>query len=303
MNTSFEPAYIKTHCHGILKDRIYSLRENLTSCSLCPRKCEADRLSGDTGTCNTGEYAFVSSHMPHFGEEAPLVGTKGSGTIFFTHCNLLCLFCQNFDISHQGSGRIVNDRQLADMMLSLQALGCHNINFVSPSHVIPQILTSLSLAIDDGLSVPLVYNTGGYDLVDTLKMLEGIIDIYMPDMKFWDKDISEATCQVRDYPEVMRSAVREMFRQVGDLQMDVHGLATRGLLIRHLVMPSRLIDTQQITKFIAEEISSDTPVNIMSQYRPCGRANEIPSMNRSITSMEFKNALRIAREAGLNNLD
>ena len=212
-----DPAYIETYKKGILKDRAIELNEALKCCNLCPRQCSVDRLSGETGTCKTGEFAMVSSYSPHFGEEAPLVGNHGSGTIFFTHCNLLCSFCQNFDISHEGRGRNVSDRELADMMLSLQALGCHNINFVTPSHVVPQILSALIPAIEAGLNIPLVYNSGGYDLPETLQSLEGIIDIYMPDFKFWDPTPAEATCDAPDYPEAAKKAIKEMHRQTGDL--------------------------------------------------------------------------------------
>ena len=253
-----KPHYLTAYQTGILKERAEALTHGLKDCTLCPRNCHADRLSGDLGTCKTGELAMVSSYMPHFGEESPISGTRGSGTIFFTHCNLGCSFCQNFDISHEGRGQAVSSRELADMMLTLQAIGCHNINFVTPSHVVPQILQALLPAVEDGLCIPLVFNSGGYDRVSTLQMLEGIVDIYMPDFKFWDEGPARETCQAPDYPEIARKAVREMHRQVGDLQADVDGIAERGLLVRHLVMPEGMAGTGMIMKFLAGEISLDT---------------------------------------------
>jgi putative pyruvate formate lyase activating enzyme len=241
--------------------------------------------------------------MPHFGEESPISGNHGSGTIFFTHCNLLCNFCQNFDISHEGKGQAVSSRELADMMLSLQGIGCHNINFVTPTHVVPQILRALILAVEEGLRIPLVYNSGGFDSLSTLEKLDGIIDIYMPDFKFWDSEISEQTCRAPDYPETARKAVSEMFRQVGDLVINSQGIAERGLLIRHLVMPEGLASTRNIMDFLATEISALTYVNVMPQYRPCGNAWEIPALRRPIETTEFREALQDAIDAGLSRLD
>ena len=298
-----DPVYIESYKNGTLKDRANELHEALKCCNLCPRQCSVDRLSGETGTCNTGEFAMVSSYSPHFGEEAPLVGNHGSGTIFFTNCNLLCSFCQNFDISHEGRGRIVSDRELADMMLSLQVLGCHNINFVTPSHVVPQILSALILAIEDGLNVPLVYNSGGYDLPKTLQLLNGIIDIYMPDFKFWDAKPAQATCDAPDYPEVARKALKEMHRQTGDLAINHKGIATRGLLVRHLVMPEKMAGTEQIMHFLAKEISPYTYVNIMPQYRPCGKAYQHEQLGRSISPAEFFEAINLAKASGITRLD
>ena len=294
-----DPVYIETYNKGILKDRARQLHESLKCCNLCPRQCSVDRLSGETGTCSTGEYAMVSSYSPHFGEEAPLVGNHGSGTIFFTHCNLLCSFCQNFDISHEGRGRTVTDRELADMMLSLQALGCHNINFVTPSHVIPQILSALLLAVEDGLNIPLVYNSGGYDSPDTLRLLDGIIDIYMPDFKFWDPEPARATCDAPDYPEIARKAIKEMHSQTGNLILNHQGIATRGLLVRHLVMPEKMAGTEQIMNFLSGEISPETYVNIMPQYRPCGKAYQHEQLGRGISSAEFYDAIDLAKAAGI----
>lgn len=245
----------------------------------------------------------MASYHAHFGEESPLVGQHGSGTIFFSHCNLLCIFCQNFDISHEGVGSEISYEQLARIMLALQEAGCHNINFVTPSHVVPQILSALVIAADNGLNVPLVYNSSGYDSVDTLKLLDGVIDIYMPDFKFWDPAVSGQTCQAPDYPEVARKAVIEMHRQVGDLVIDAHGLASSGLLLRHLVLPEGLAGTGQVMAFISEKVSKNTYVNIMNQYRPCGRAAEVKALVRSITAEEYDEAVAEARMAGITRLD
>ena len=286
-----EAAYINAHRQGILKERAGELRRVMGDCTLCPRDCHADRLSGELGTCKTGELAEVSSYMPHFGEESPISGIRGSGTIFFTNCNLLCSFCQNFDISHEGKGQPVSTRELANMMLALQSIGCHNINFVTPSHVVPQILQ------------PLVYNSGGYDSVNTLKLLDGIIDIYMPDFKFWDRNISQDTCKAPDYPESARKAISEMYRQVGDLVISPQGIAQRGLLIRHLVMPEGAAGTRKIMEFLSSEISPDTYVNVMPQYRPCGKAWETPVLRRPLEMTEYREALQDAIDAGLSRLD
>jgi putative pyruvate formate lyase activating enzyme len=246
---------------------------------------------------------MVSSYAPHFGEEAPLVGSGGSGTIFITNCNLLCVFCQNFDISHLGEGIEADDGQLASMMISLQRQGCHNINFVTPSHVVPQILASLPKAIDKGLSVPLVYNSSGYDAVETLKLLDGVFDIYMPDFKFWNTESAKQYAKAPDYPEKARAALQEMHRQVGDLEIDAQGIAVRGLLVRHLVMPGGGQETSEIMNFLAREISQQTYVNVMDQYRPCGRAGDFPPIDRRLNHGEFQDAMDAAREAGLTRLD
>ena len=298
-----EASYLKAHRESILKETAERLFMELRDCTLCPRNCHADRLSGDTGTCRTGEHAIVSSYMPHFGEETPISGSRGSGTIFFSNCNLLCSFCQNFDISHEGRGQPVTSQELAEMMLSLQALGCHNINFVTPSHVVPQILQALIIATENGLTIPLVYNSGGYDHVSTLKQLDGIIDIYMPDFKFWDPGIARETCLAEDYPEVAKSAIAEMHRQTGPLFINPSGLAERGLLVRHLVMPEGTAGTKEVINYLAKEISDDTYVNIMPQYRPCGRAWETPTLRRSLQMHEFRDAIDVALKAGITRLD
>lgn len=246
---------------------------------------------------------MVSSYNPHFGEEDPLVGSGGSGTIFMTNCNLLCVFCQNYEISHLSKGTLVRAAEMAEMMLSLQRRGCHNINFVTPTHVVPQILEALARAIKEGLRVPLVYNCGGYEEVATLRLLDGIFDIYMPDFKFWDSDVAGRLCSAPDYPEKACAAVKEMHRQVGDLTLDQAGTAQRGLLIRHLVMPNGLASTREVMHFLATEISRDTYVNIMKQYRPCGEAHRFRELRRSITVEEFHDAVRMAREVGIHRLD
>ena len=262
-----------------------------------------NRLENEKGYCRTGRRAVLSSCGPHFGEEDPLVGAGGSGTIFFTHCNLLCLFCQNYEISHMGEGREVEAGQLARVMLDLQAKGCVNINFVSPSHVVPQILEALSLAIPEGMKIPLVYNSGGYDSVETLKLLAGIVGIYMPDLKFMDGEVARKYCQAEDYPERVQEAVREMHRQTGDLVVNRQGIAERGLLVRHLVLPEGLAGTRRAMRFLAREISPATYVNLMAQYRPCGRAGEYPPLNRRPTAREFEEAGQIAEEEGIRRLD
>jgi len=287
----------------VLQGRVAEARAILKSCRLCPRHCEVDRTADETGYCRTGKRSVVSSYSPHFGEENPLVGIHGSGTLFFTHCNLLCLFCQNYEISHLGEGREVAPDRLARMMLDLQETGCHNINFVSPSHVVAQIVEALPLAIAEGLRVPLIYNTGGYDAVETLKLLDGVFDIYMPDLKFMDGEVAEKFCRAGDYPEKAKAAIREMHRQVGDLMLNSQGIAERGLLVRHLVLPGELAGTREAMRFLAREISRNTYVNIMAQYRPCGQALEHPPLNRRITAAEYEEALRMAHEEGIRRLD
>ena len=301
---AWEPAYLALHRRGELKERVAQAHEVLRACTLCPRECGANRLEGPKGAaCRTGVRAVVSSFNPHFGEEAPLVGRGGSGTIFFTHCNLRCDYCQNYDISQLGHGAEVEPEDLARMMLYLQEMGCHNINLVSPTHVVPQILAGLLLAAEAGLRLPLVYNTGGYDALGTLQLLDGVVDIYMPDMKYADAEIGWKYSHVRDYPRHNQAAVREMHRQVGDLALDEDGIARRGLLVRHLVLPEGLAGTAEIVRFLAEEISRNTYLNLMDQYRPCYRSHELPPLNRRITRQEYEEAVRLALEAGLHRLD
>ncbi len=301
--TTSQPSYRHLHLDGTLAQRIDAAHERLRNCDLCPRRCGVNRLAGELGFCQTADRAWVASFSPHFGEEAPLVGHSGSGTIFFTHCNLGCVFCQNYDISHQSAGTPVSARQLAEMMLDLQRQGCHNINFVSPSHVVVQILEALAIATDGGLNLPLVYNSGGYDTLQTLDLLNGIIDIYMPDFKFWEPDSGRDYCGIPDYPETARQALVAMHRQVGDLTTDARGVAQRGLIVRHLVMPDGIEETRAILKFIASSLSPDTYVNLMPQYRPCGEAHRFPSLQRRLTVTEFEAAVLAAMQAGLRRLD
>jgi putative pyruvate formate lyase activating enzyme len=297
------PGYLTLYEQGDLATRIAAAQARLSPCQVCPRLCQVDRLHNEKGICRTGAKAVVSSYGPHFGEESPLVGSGGSGTIFLTHCNLLCVFCQNYDISHLGQGLETDDGQLGTMMISLQRQGCHNINFVTPSHVVPQILAALPAAIEKGLSVPLVYNSSGYDSVDTLKLLDGIFDIYMPDFKFWTKESGKRYAKAPDYAEMARKALLEMHRQVGDLVINAEGIAIKGLLVRHLVMPGGLAESREILHFLAREISVDTYVNVMDQYRPCGKADQYPPIDRPLSHEEFQEALNLAREAGLYRLD
>ncbi len=298
-----EPSYIDLYKKGDLAERVEVALSRLAECKLCPRQCGVNRLEGEKGFCKTGRKAIVASYNAHFGEESPLVGQYGSGTIFMSSCNLLCSFCQNFEISHLREGREVEPEQMAAMMLALAQRGCHNINFVTPTHVIPQILEALLVAVREGLRVPLVYNTSGYDEVGSIELLEGIFDIYMPDFKFWDPKWAERYCHAPDYPEKARTAIKEMHRQVGDLVIDDRGIAQRGLLIRHLVMPNNIAGTKEIMQFIATELSPNTYVNIMDQYRPCGKAYEDEFINRRLTGQEFRSATQAAKKAGLTRLD
>ncbi|MCU0563053.1 MAG: radical SAM protein [Desulfobacterales bacterium] len=300
---TIQPAYRRACRSGLLRERVREARDRLTACTLCPRRCGVNRLGGERGVCGAGALANVSSAGPHFGEEAPLVGTHGSGTIFLGHCNLRCLFCQNFEISHLGEGQEIDAGALAGCMLALQRQGCHNINLVTPSHVVPQILAALEPAIDGGLSVPIVYNSSGYDGLDALRLLDGLVDIYMPDFKFWDPAVAHRLCGAADYPEVARQAIREMHRQVGDLEIDDAGLARRGLLVRHLVMPGGRAGTAHVMEFLASEVSVRTYVNVMSQYRPCGRAAEVPGVDVAVTAADYRRAVAEARAAGITRLD
>lgn len=300
---AYEPRYISLGQSGELARRAEELKSKLTDCALCPQSCEVDRSAGELGECQTGADAEVSSHGPHFGEESPLVGYNGSGTIFFTHCNLACQFCQNFDISQTGRGRRVDARELALMMLELQEMGCHNVNLVSPTHVVAQIMEALSVAARNGLRVPLVYNTGGYDSVETLKTLDGVIDIYMPDMKYSDDDAGLKYSGVRNYWKVNKAALREMHRQTGDLKLDERGIAHRGLLVRHLVLPERKAGSREILRFIAREISKDTYVNIMDQYRPCYNAQAFPELSRRASAVAMEEVFKWAAQEGLHRLD
>ena len=287
---------------AVLKERVSDALVLLNPCKACPRECDINRLDNQVGVCKSGRYATVSSYFPHFGEEDCLRGRYGSGTIFFSHCNLKCVFCQNFDISQQGTGSEVSPQQLAGMMIVLQERGCHNINFVTPEHVVPQIIEALPIAIEEGLTIPLVYNTSAFDSLDSLKLLDGLIDIYMPDFKIWDREKSGEYLKAVNYPEDARAAIKEMHRQVGDLQCDDKGIAKRGLLVRHLVMPGMEDDRQHIFNFLFSDISPDTFVNIMDQYRPAYQVGNqsYSDINRSTSSREFIQAVGSARAVGLH---
>jgi putative pyruvate formate lyase activating enzyme len=295
---------LELHRTGELRRRIEKGLSLLRECSLCPRNCRVNRLLGEAGYCGVGRFAGVASFGPHFGEEAPLVGRHGSGTIFFSSCNLRCCFCQNYDISfYPASGREVNPGELASIMLELQERGCHNINFVTPAHVVVQILEAVEIALDGGLSIPLVYNSSGYDGAGALNLLENVIDIYMPDFKFWSEESGERYCAAPDYPEVARSSLKKMHAQVGDLSIDRDGLARCGLLVRHLLMPEGSRETRQILHFIATALSPGTYLNIMDQYRPCGRSTMYPELGRSVTVEEYTMAVDYAVSLGLTRLD
>jgi putative pyruvate formate lyase activating enzyme len=295
------PAYRRLLSDGGLEERSSRLLGKLASCDLCPRLCGVDRTAGELGLCKGGSRASVSSFGPHYGEERPLVGNGGSGTVFFAGCNLGCCFCQNYEISHLCEGREASAEDLAATMLRLQEMGCHNVNLVTPTHFVPQIVEAVKLAASGGLHLPIVYNCGGYERVETLRLLDGIIDIYMPDFKFWSADSSDRYLNAPDYPEVTRSALKEMQRQVGDLVIR-NGLALRGLLIRHLVMPGHLEDSRRILEFLAGEISKAAFVNVMPQYRPCYRSDEFPEIARRPTHEEFIRVLHLGDRAGLTRI-
>ncbi|MFH1335080.1 MAG: radical SAM protein [Candidatus Zixiibacteriota bacterium] len=299
----WEPGYLKLSRRGELSERVEVLNGKMESCDICPHRCKVNRLKGETGICRTGKKAMISSFGPHFGEESPLVGGGGSGAIFFTNCNLGCVFCQNYDISHGGEGYPVEEDKIAEMKMELQNRGCHNINFVTPTHVVPQIVKALTFAIEMGLHIPLVYNTGGYDSVSTLELVGRVFDIYMPDLKYSDDNIAQMYCNAKDYVQTARNAIKEMHRQVGDLVMDQRGIAQRGLLIRHLILPEDLAGTYEAMRFIAEDISTNTYVNLMDQYHPCFRADDHPPLDRRITQEEFANAVKIAKGLGIKRLD
>ena len=304
MAEGFEPAYLELYRSGALKARVAEAFRRLEACNICARECGVNRRESAKGAaCRTGERAVVSSYAPHFGEESPLVGREGSGTIFFSWCNLMCQYCQNYEISQLGYGQEVEPENLAAMMLRLQSMGCHNINFVSPSHVVPQILAGLLIAAAAGLHRPLVYNTGGYDSLETLKLLDGVVDIYMPDIKYADEAVARRYSKVKNYPAVNQVAVKEMHRQVGDLVTDERGVALRGLLVRHLVLPEGLAGTREVVRFLAEEISPNTYLNVMDQYRPCHKAGSLPPLDRRTTRQEYDEAVQMALDAGLTRLD
>jgi putative pyruvate formate lyase activating enzyme len=300
----FEPAYRRLPLAEIDR-RVERGLVELSDCCACPRDCHVDRMHGETGICNTGRYAVVSSAFAHFGEEDCLRGTRGSGTIFFSLCNLRCVFCQNWQISQRESGREMDGEGIATLMLALQERGCHNINFVTPEHVVPQVLEAIAAAVRRGLELPIVYNTSAYDSIESLRLLDGLVDIYMPDFKFWERETARRLCKAKDYPERARAAIAEMHRQVGPLRIE-GGLARRGVLVRHLVMPGQLDEARAIFRWLAEEISPETYVNVMAQYRPDYEVGQRPayaSIDRRPERKEVQAALVAAREAGLSRID
>lgn len=303
-SSGFSAAYSRLTA-GELRRRSEEAFELLRECRVCPRACGVNRLEDRWAVCKTGRFAIVSSFSPHLGEEDCLRGWRGSGTIFFSMCSLKCAFCQNYAISHLGEGRPVPPQALAAMMLHLQDAGCHNINLVTPEHVVPQILEALPLAVEAGLNLPLVYNTSAYDAMDCLRLLDGIVDVYMPDFKCWDQEVARRYLLARDYPDVARASIAEMHRQSGDLVVDERGLAQRGLLVRHLVMPEGLAGTAQVMDWLAEFVSPDTYVNLMDQYAPAGKVGggRFPELDRRITADEYRDAVASARRAGLWRFD
>ena len=303
MTSNRIPAYKKLLEQGELQVRAQLAAQHLENCDVCPHECHVNRLEGELGVCKTGKFAQVSNYFAHHGEERPISGKRGSGTIFFARCNLQCIYCQNSDISQLSSGREVTTEVLATMMLELQSRGCHNINFVSPSHIVPQILAGVHLAAQKGLNIPLVYNTGGYDSLEMLSLLDGVFDIYMPDMKYGDEAAARKYSRIKKYPRVNQQAVLEMQRQVGDLKLDERGIACEGLLVRHLVLPNQLAGSEEILKFLAEKVSEDVYLNIMAQYHPAYRACDFPELNRRIRPQEYYEVIKFAKKLGLNRLD
>ncbi len=294
------PVYLEIYERGVLDERIEKLEGILNECTLCPRACGVNRNRGEKGYCQSDKHLMVSSVQPHFGEEDVLVGLHGSGTIFLTNCNLRCIYCQNYDISHLGYGQKVTEEELAFSMLALQERGCHNINFVTPTHYTPQIVKALKIAVEKGLRIPLVYNCSGYESKSTIELLDGIVDIYMPDIKYSDAESAKKYSNAPDYFDRCKEAVKEMHRQVGDLKVDERGIAWRGLLIRHLVLPNGLAGSAEVFKFIATELSLESYVNIMLQYRPMYKAYEYRELNRGLKMSEYREAIEIALEWGLH---
>ena len=299
-----KPSYLKLEQEGKLGNIETELWDVFHECRCCPRECGADRIDGETGFCSSTARLKLYSYGPHHGEERPLVGRKGSGTIFFSNCNLLCCFCQNWEINHRGDGEHIDHRKLAESMLHLQKRGCHNINFVTPTHVVPHIVKALRMAIARGLKIPLVYNTSGYDNIDIIKKLDGVVDIYLPDFKYQDGEMaSKYSSGAEDYPKVAAEVIKEMHQQVGELMVDEQGIAQKGLIIRHLVMPENIAGTDRFVRWVAEELTPTTYVNIMAQYRPEHKAFDFPEISRRITNDEWNQAMAWAKEAGLTNLD
>ena len=298
------PSYLGLYADGTLRKRVEELQAIYENCTLCPRDCRVDRTKKELGKCQATSTVEVSSAFPHFGEEKPLVGAKGSGTIFFSNCGLRCIYCQNYDISIEGSGSEISDRRLAEAMIRVQEFGCHNVNLVTPTHYVPSIVKALELAIPMGLKIPLVYNTGGYDKPETLRLLDGIVDIYLPDFKYWSpQNAAKYSSEAFSYPHYARLNFLEMHRQVGVLETDRRGIARRGVMVRHLVLPNRIAGTREILRFIAKNLSKKSYVNVMRQYRPEYRAKEYPELNRRLSRKEYNEALNWAKDFGLTRLD
>jgi putative pyruvate formate lyase activating enzyme len=293
------PTYLSLWASGELGQRVRKAREMLRACCLCPRRCGVNRIEGQKGFCRSGFSLQVSSYNVHHGEEPVISGVRGSGTIFLTHCNLRCVFCQNYPISQLGVGREKRIEEVGGMMLDLQARGCHNVNWVTPTHFVPQLMEALTWAVERGFRLPLVYNTNGYDSLETLELLDGIVDVYLPDMKYGDEGIARTYSQAPDYPVMNGRAIREMYRQVGWQACTEKGLLRRGMIIRHLILPHRLAGTERLARFIAEGLSRDCPVSLMTQFFPAYRAKDFPELNRRITSAELEDAMKMLDRYGL----
>ncbi len=292
------PSYLKLYDTGELKERVEKALSMLENCNVCPNDCKINRLEDKRAYCKTGRYARVASYFPHRGEEFPIRGYNGSGTIFFSYCNMRCVYCQNYDVSQLGEGEEVKPEELADIMIRLQNWGCHNINLVSPSHVVPQILEALYIAVEKGLKIPIVYNTSSYDSLESLKLLDGVVDIYLPDLKYLNNEFGKKYSKVKGYADRAKEAIKEMYRQVGDLKVDERGIAIRGVLVRHLVLPNGISTTDEVLEFL-REISPNLAVNVMSQYYPTNKAYRYPEINRRISWSEYESALSKAEHLGL----
>lgn len=302
MKATGKPIYRTIDTEG-LSHRREKLFRVLEDCTLCPRNCHVNRIKGELGYCKTGKKAIVSSYGPHYGEEFPLVGRHGSGTIFFTNCNLGCIFCQNYDISHLGRGTEMDSIELASIFLKIQNFGCHNLNLVTPTHVIPQVIEALEIAVEKAFSLPIVYNCGGYEAIESIMALDKVVDIYMPDMKFMDDEVAFSLTGAKSYSKHVKESVKEMHRQVGDLKLTVEGIATRGLLVRHLILPEFLSGTEKVLEFLSKEISSNTYLNLMDQYYPCYLAKDHSALSRRIRPEEWRAAVALAKKMGLARLD
>ncbi|WP_457622013.1 radical SAM protein [Persephonella sp.] len=292
------PSYVELYERGILKERVERLYSRLENCDICPHRCKVNRLKDEKGFCKTGENVFVASFFSHRGEEFPIRGYRGSGTIFFSYCNMRCVYCQNYDISQLGEGKLYTPKEIASIMLYLQEEGCHNINWVSPSHVVPQLVKALYIAVKNGLKIPVVYNTSSYDSIETLKLLDGVVDIYLPDIKYLNEEYGRKYSKVKNYPDVAKNAVKEMYRQVGNLKTDKDGIAYRGVLVRHLVLPEDISTTKEVIDFL-RSVSPDMHINIMPQYHPYYKAFDFRELSRKIKTEEFLKALKYAQDSGL----